>query len=1234
MNTAALKDVLDSKEDKSDDESLVTILKYQFPSDESTDEYLRLILKDIFLPIGLRNFEIHRRMIIFISIIVCSLLKNNKTASRWYTSNKQNIFLPCPLNILFRIDASNTMFESKSKQTISGLKEKYEQLKNEIDKCGIKKYCLKEWERMRRLIAFYGDLFVQLSINNKKKEFPYHLKEDDQGNTHICFSLNDCKSKSGAFTKWIQDINSIASELLCKNDPSFTTCVDYKKHFNGILEFIKLGGKTEKNHHHSLDEHSIDASSRVDVDVDDDDDDSSSSDNDNSRKKDESLSSIYLLIVKKVWSYLISSSSSSLSSTSLPSQSIVTVQHCKNKRKIKEINIDDDQSNKIARVDNGSTVNDTSGIDFSDYGCILDNNSDDPDDPDESDNITHPTDSYSDIPIADNDSITDTDDMIHVPLSVNINGVQDIVPANGGAGNDEQGKAIDPNADKDSDNPIIDEFKMIPHAYGPILDKIEGVEELVAANAGAGNDEQGKANIKKTVLKLMQTNWATTRRNTVVITTMDSIEKAMESAADAVVNCFDDKICSLDINNKLCYLKRKEQYGKLKIIQHTIKDLNKVYLGDVITVNGWFMDSILLEQITEELNDIPMHEYGVIMKYEIKERFKRFFGYYSNKNCTAYGYKNDAILIKALPMPPLLQIVVDIMNQTLLEPVYKMLKSKNVHVFNHKMEDIQVMFTKDGTGFGPHSDASITTCIYPDQKCYDHKIPFVSEMVVTTMVLVIDKYNKIVADDEKLSTELSYLDDQGNTLKKIEMKGILFHAQYMNLQKTSKHKISCTSKYWESGWRRLVFSARQTSEGSNVIQDNQIKKYKNCLAGMLEEKSLIEIENNTLHKYEQKIDAITKYKNKSNSKMVIDYVRSSVLCTDSLSMLLIERPALFVKCDLDWLRSIECYMLLIEAGKALRVTSNNNLQSISYFNGGYAIGCYYNSSTIRNYYDLSGGEGRSVTGVYHRKFEHLKVLALHTQCRNNMDLNYAARVFLEKEKNDGNVNNVINKFSGYEKVGEKFLQVGPRGGSYSNPSAFSNNDNAGSCVRNTANASKACPELQNAVLKSTVLNLFIPLDWVFDHIDRPKTKESSNRLLYVGPVVGSAYTMLDPDKEEDPDNETNTPLNDFTKKHLQNGSWSSTRNMVADFWPVFNSTNQINGKITKNISRMNDVTNDFIYNFEPIVKQIPRDDLDISKEESIKDRAPKKVAEEWLSQEIKSDIDLIEQTIELSDISK
>jgi hypothetical protein len=128
--------------------------------------------------------------------------------------------------------------------------------------------------------------------------------------------------------------------------------------------------------------------------------------------------------------------------------------------------------------------------------------------------------------------------------------------------------------------------------------------------------------------------------------------------------------------------------------------------------------------------------------------------------------------------------------------------------------------------------------------------------------------------------------------------------------------------------------------------------------------------------------------------------------------------------------------------------------------------------------------------------------------------------------------------------------------------------------------------------------------------------------------------MLDPDKEEDPDNETNTPLNDFTKKHLQNGSWSSTRNMVADFWPVFNSTNQINGKITKNISRMNDVTNDFIYNFEPIVKQIPRDDLDISKEESIKDRAPKKVAEEWLSQEIKSDIDLIEQTIELSDISK
>jgi hypothetical protein len=67
---------------------------------------------------------------------------------------------------------------------------------------------------------------------------------------------------------------------------------------------------------------------------------------------------------------------------------------------------------------------------------------------------------------------------------------------------------------------------------------------------------------------------------------------------------------------------------------------------------------------------------------------------------------------------------------------------------------------------------------------------------------------------------------------------------------------------------------------------------------------------------------------------------------------------------------------------------------------------------------------------------------------------------------------------------------------------------------------------------------------------------------------------------------------------------------------------------------MNDVTNDFIYNFEPIVKQIPRDDLDISKEESIKDRAPKKVAEEWLSQEIKSDIDLIEQTIELSDISK
>ena len=41
MNTAALKDVLDSKEDKSDDESLVTILKYQFPSDESTFELVR-----------------------------------------------------------------------------------------------------------------------------------------------------------------------------------------------------------------------------------------------------------------------------------------------------------------------------------------------------------------------------------------------------------------------------------------------------------------------------------------------------------------------------------------------------------------------------------------------------------------------------------------------------------------------------------------------------------------------------------------------------------------------------------------------------------------------------------------------------------------------------------------------------------------------------------------------------------------------------------------------------------------------------------------------------------------------------------------------------------------------------------------------------------------------------------------------------------------------------------------
>ena len=1198
MDISALNDVLNSPADEVDEGSLVSILKLKFGS-ECDEKIINNILLGLFNTASLRNFEIHRRMIILMSLIFHSVLKKKIEEDDSDDNHKHLaplLSLPIPFNILFSVKQEENMeiqsghvgimFYSTSK--LVGLRPEYDQLKNKIDTSGNRKYILKEYKRMRRLISFYSDLFIQLSMDYKKNEYPYQLIKDGNGKEQLCFSLEDYVSKSDAFTAWIIDINDIASSLLCTHDPSFSTCIEYKDYFGGVSHFIKLGGEKSR----------VESRNNSDASKDHDHDkfyDALTFEDDNIHNngapettteqhrlslslketnpnvvllpvfipedQERESSSKYSLTFKKLWSYLKSSTLSLSSSLSSPTTLYTRKRRIDEKRRNYS---DDPTSNKKRRIEDGFTDNK---------------------------NVTQ------DSVISENDGDDDIDFGSHNDDSQSENST-----TNDGGGN----KLDDPN--NCTLDYVHDDFGMLCHAYRPSMADIKGITNAAEL-----------------------TEWTAGRKNTVVGTAINSIKEAMRTASEALVNCFDDKICSLDKDNKLCYVNRPEGYEKLEIEQHTIEDANGIYLGDVITVNGYFLDKILLEKITEQLNSIPMHDYGEVIGSNKGTKFKRLFGYYSNKKHTCYGYRNDKILIEALPMQPFLQIILDVMNEKLLEPIYEMLKSKHVHVFNHTMEDIQIMISKDGSGFGLHTDASNTTCRAHEDtiKCKDPKIPYVSEMVVATMVLVVDEFNMIVVDKD-LSTQLEYTDSKDSktkSLETIEMKGILFHAQYMNLQATSFHRITNKGK-WQVGWRRVVFSARLSTENSTATNNKPIKRYKNCLNGMLNDKKtkIIEVENDTVSNDGEEKKIITKENiNSSKSKMYFDYVKSSLLHTDSPSMLLIERPTLLVKCDHDWLRSQQCYMLLVEAGRALRFTDNKNSENnVCYFNGGYSIGQHYNSSTIRNNFDLSAGDGRATTGVFHKKFERLQVLALHTQYRNQMDIDYAVGVFQAREKIDGNANDFINNHSGYETGSGMFLRVGPRGGSYCNPAAFNNNDNAGSCVRNTANACRPCTELQKAVDKYTVLHLFIPLQWVLDRIKRPHIKESTDQLLYIGPVVGSTYYMLDPDR-------ANPTPNYFIKDNLNYGSWSTTRNMVFEFVPVFNSTNKITDRITENISKMNDPNNDFIYNSEPIVKEIPRDDLDLSTEAHVKDRAPKAVTKEWLSQVLN---DPTEETNELSLISK